>query len=105
MRRTLYAGAVVLCRHLIPQAAEAQVSFEVGPSFGLYAPTASFGSAPFGGPFLLPAESRQGAAALIGARAAVWLGGRVGLASTGGLPRARYGRETRAPYRWSNQPG
>jgi hypothetical protein len=79
MRRTLYAVAVVFCAYMTPQAVEAQVSFEVGPYFGLYAPTASFGSAPFSGPFFLPAQSRQGSAALVGAKAAVWLGRRVGL--------------------------
>lgn len=80
MHRTLSAVAVVFGIVLTPGATAAQVRFELGPYVGLYVPTASFGSAPFATPIPLPGSSRQATAALVGAKAGVWLGRHIGLA-------------------------
>ncbi len=75
----LIFGAVLL-GHLVPGAIAAQVRFDVGPYVGLYAPTGSFPSAPFPGPFELPpARSRQGTAVAVGAQGTLWFVSRIGL--------------------------
>lgn len=87
----------------------AQVRFEVGPYIGIYAPTASFSSAPFPGPFMLPpATSRQGTAVVVGAQGTLWLDSRLGLsiqwgtASSAVRTRAEFGvQEAEQPARVS----
>jgi hypothetical protein len=80
MRPKLLAGLTLMTVGVFRHAAAAQVRVEIGPYIGLYAPTASFGSAPFASPIQLPASSRQSTAALAGAKAAIWIGAPVGLA-------------------------
>jgi hypothetical protein len=76
---------LLLCTLLVgasfaPEGLAAQVRFELGPYVGIYAPIASFSSAPFQGPFILgPATSRQGTAVMVGAQGTFWLDSRIGL--------------------------
>jgi hypothetical protein len=77
------AGVSALCALLLAaRSAEGQVSFEIGPSIGLYSGTGAFMSprvigdfGPFG------ATSRHSAGLLLGVHGTAWLGERFGLSA------------------------
>jgi hypothetical protein len=77
-------GAVLLSIGFAPHSAVGQVSVQVGPYAGIYAPTASFGSAPLPSPFAIPSTSRQSTALIVGAQATLWLDSRIGLSAQWG---------------------
>jgi hypothetical protein len=79
MRRVLLTMMVPLGIGTAPGTAASQIRLDVGPYVGIYAATASFGSAPFASPIPLPASSRHGMAAVVGAKSAIWVGQSIGL--------------------------
>jgi hypothetical protein len=87
--RSMRATGLLLSAGLTSRVAVAQRSIELGPYLGVYAPTASFGSAPLPSPIPLPSTSRHTTALLVGAEGIFWLSPRLGMAADWGVTSSR----------------